>query len=115
MLVPYSWGHKFANTPLQCAVPDCTVKEWKDTGGGSGSFNDLLAVEKNTNIRHLLGLNHDPFMFHQANMNYNTVSVPKTTINGVSAKYSLLQAWVETIVQELIRMQVANRMEPFQM
>jgi hypothetical protein len=42
-------------------------------------------------------------MFHQANMNYNTVSVPKTTINGVSAKYSLLQAWVETIVQELIR------------
>ncbi|EHL02098.1 hypothetical protein M7I_1877 [Glarea lozoyensis 74030] len=51
------------NIYYNCAVPDCTTREWKETGGG----------------------------------------MPKTTINGVSTKYSLLQAWVETIVQELIR------------
>jgi hypothetical protein len=41
-------------------------------------------------------------MFHQANMNY--VTAPSTTINGVSSKLSLLQAWVETVIQEYIRL-----------
>lgn len=41
-------------------------------------------------------------MFHQANLNYQTAG--QTTINGVSTKYSMLQAWVETMVQEMIRL-----------
>jgi len=86
----------------QCHLPDCTVQEWIDTSAGSGDWNALLALEKQTNTRHLLGLHREPFMFHQANMNY--VTAPKTTINGVSSKLSLLQAWVETVTQELVRL-----------
>ncbi|KAH8656621.1 hypothetical protein BGZ60DRAFT_384851 [Tricladium varicosporioides] len=90
------------NIYYNCPTPDCTVLEWQKTSAGKGNWTDLLAIEKNTNIRHLLGLHHDPFMFHQANMNYLTA--PKTTINGVTAQLSLLQAWVEVIVQELVRL-----------
>jgi hypothetical protein len=61
-------------------------------------------VEKNTNIRHLLGLHHDPYMFHQANLNY--ADAPKTNINGVSTKLSMFQVWVEVVVQELVRLYV---------
>ena len=87
---------------FKCNLPDCTVLEWINTSAGKGDWYALLAVEKNTNIRHLLGLHHDPYMFHQANLNYQTAS--ETTINGVSTKYSMLQAWVETMVQEMIRL-----------
>jgi hypothetical protein len=62
----------------------------------------LLVIEKATNTRHLLGLHHDPYMFHQANLNYVTAGT--TTINGVSAKLSMFQAWVETVVQEMVRL-----------
>jgi hypothetical protein len=61
-----------------------------------------LDVEKATNTRHLFGLHHDAFMFHQANLNY--IAAPESTINGVTAVYSLFQAWVETVVQEYIRL-----------
>jgi hypothetical protein len=80
------------------------VAEWINTNVGipaTNTFADLLAVEKNTNIRHLLGLHHDAFMFHQANLNY--VTAPAITINGVSSKLSLFQAWVENLIQEYIR------------
>jgi hypothetical protein len=41
-------------------------------------------------------------MFHQANLRVSDIPV-NTNINGVTAKISIFQAWVETIVQELIR------------
>ena len=41
-------------------------------------------------------------MFHQANLNYRTAG--NTIINGVSAKLSLIEAWVETITQEMVRL-----------
>jgi hypothetical protein len=94
-----------SNIYYNCHTPDCTVAEWKGTNVGvdpAGTFADLLAIEKATNSRHLFGLHHDPYMFHQANLNYQTA--PSTTINGVTAKYSLIQAWVETVVQEYIRL-----------
>lgn len=62
----------------------------------------MLALEKATNTRHLLGLHHDAFMFHQANLNYLTA--PQTTINGVTKQLSLIQAWVETVFQEVTRL-----------
>lgn len=43
-------------------MPDCTVLEWINTSAGSGDINTLLEVEKQTNVRHLLGLHHDAFM-----------------------------------------------------
>lgn len=41
-------------------------------------------------------------MFHQANLNYVTAGT--TTINGVSKKLSLIQAWAETVTQEMVRL-----------
>ncbi|PYH41936.1 putative extracellular serine-rich protein [Aspergillus saccharolyticus JOP 1030-1] len=85
-----------------CDTPACTVQEWIDTSAGSGDFDTLLSTEKADTMRHLFGLYHDPYMFHQANLrNYD---VDPITINGVSAKYSIMQAWVETVVQEFVRL-----------
>jgi hypothetical protein len=87
---------------IQCQMPECTVLEWIATSAGKGDFNDLLDLEKRNNVRHLLGLHHDPYMFHQANLNY--VLAPQTTVNANTDTYSLLQAWVETVTQEITRL-----------
>ncbi|GLB04013.1 hypothetical protein AtubIFM57258_009729 [Aspergillus tubingensis] len=85
-----------------CDTPDCTLQEWIDTSAGSGDFDNLLATEKGEVMRHLFGLHHDPYMFHQANL--RNADVDAITVNGVSAKYSIFQAWVETQVQEFVRL-----------
>ncbi|PYI01133.1 extracellular serine-rich protein [Aspergillus sclerotiicarbonarius CBS 121057] len=85
-----------------CDTPDCTVQEWIDTSGASGDFDTLLATEKAEVMRHLLGLHHDPYMFHQANL--RNADTSPITINGVSGQYSIMQAWVETQVQEFVRL-----------
>ncbi|KAF4633936.1 hypothetical protein G7Y89_g4169 [Cudoniella acicularis] len=90
------------NIYYNCPLPDCTVLEWINTSAGKGDFQDLLLIEKATNTRHLLGLHHDAFMFHQANLNYATAN--ETVINGVSKKLSLFQVWVETVTQEMVRL-----------
>jgi hypothetical protein len=59
----------------------------------------LLALEKNANIRNLFGLHRDPFMFHQANLRRNVATVP-----GISGSFSLLSAWVETVLGEVVRL-----------
>jgi hypothetical protein len=41
-------------------------------------------------------------MFHQANMRVSDTS--QITVNGVKGKYSLLMAWTEVVVQELVRL-----------
>jgi hypothetical protein len=85
-----------------CDTPDCTTQEWIDTSAGSGGFDDLLAQEKADTIRHLFGLYRGPYMFHQANL--RNADVSNITINGVSAQISIFQAWVETQVQEFVRL-----------
>jgi hypothetical protein len=85
-----------------CDTPACTVQEWIDTSAGSGTFDNLLATEKADTMRHLFGLYHDGYMFHQANL--RNADVAPITINGVSSKYSIFQAWVETQVQEFVRL-----------
>ncbi|KAK1138316.1 hypothetical protein N8T08_002851 [Aspergillus melleus] len=85
-----------------CDTPDCTVQEWIDTSAGSGDFNDLLATEKADTMRHLFGLHRDPYMFHQANL--RNADVTPITVNGVTSQYSIFQAWVETQVQEFVRL-----------
>jgi len=85
-----------------CDTPDCTTQEWIATSAGSGDFYALLAAEKADTMRHLFGLRHDPYMFHQANL--RNIGVSSVTINGVTAQISLFQAWVETQVQEFVRL-----------
>lgn len=62
----------------------------------------MLALEKRNNVHHLLALRHDAYMFHQANL--RQTDVDSTTVNGVASQFSLLQMWVETVMQEFIRM-----------
>jgi hypothetical protein len=85
-----------------CDTANCTTQEWIDTSAGVGGFDDLLAAEKADTMRYLAGLYHDAFMFHQANL--RTTNNPGTaTINGVPKTLGIFQAWVETIVNEFVR------------
>ncbi|RMZ35994.1 hypothetical protein AFCA_000811 [Aspergillus flavus] len=85
-----------------CDTPACTVQEWIDTSAGSGDFSNLLATEKADTMRHLFGLHRDPYMFHQANL--RNVGVDPVEINGETGQWSIMQAWVETMVQEFVRL-----------
>ncbi|KAL4810197.1 hypothetical protein BDV18DRAFT_54425 [Aspergillus unguis] len=85
-----------------CDTPACTVQEWIDTSAGAGGFDDLLDVERSEVLRHLLGLHHDGYMFHQANL--RNADTDPVTVNGETGQYSIFQAWVETIVQEFVRL-----------
>lgn len=84
-----------------CDTQACTTQEWTDTQQGTGKFADLLAFEKDTTSRYLFGLRHDPYMFHQANMRATGVTAYKVGSQSVN---SLLQIWVETVIQELVRL-----------
>jgi hypothetical protein len=86
-----------------CDFADCTLHEWINTSAGSGDFaTGLLTDARNTNVRYLLGLHSDPFMFHQANM--RQTDAPTFTVGTRTARMSLLQIWVETIAQEMTRL-----------
>lgn len=87
---------------FNCDLPLCTLKEWIATSGGYGDFNSLLAYEKATTSRYLLGLRQDPYMFHQANL--RAADVPSTTVGTQTGTFSLLQIWVETVAQEMVRL-----------
>ncbi|KAH6665167.1 hypothetical protein B0J14DRAFT_236103 [Halenospora varia] len=90
-----------SNIYFNCDTTDCDVAEW-NSFGNTGDISTLLDLERRTNTRHLLSLHHDAFMFHQANMRWESVS--RTVVNGVSQQLSLLQMWVETVVAEITRL-----------
>ncbi|KAJ9624033.1 hypothetical protein H2203_005480 [Taxawa tesnikishii (nom. ined.)] len=85
-----------------CDLPNCTTQEWINTSGGKGDFTDLLNDARSTNTRHLLGLRQDPYMFHQANLRQS--DVPSSTVGTQTGKLSLITIWVETVVQEMMRL-----------
>jgi hypothetical protein len=88
-----------------CDSADCTASEWVATSSPTpnpGDFATLLATEKADTARHLFGLYHDGYMFHQANLRQTDVT--PITINGVTSKISIFQAWVEVQVQEFVRL-----------
>ncbi|KAL2070954.1 hypothetical protein VTL71DRAFT_13980 [Oculimacula yallundae] len=85
-----------------CDLPACTVAEWIATSAGAGGIQELLVNAVQVNSKHLLSLHHDPFMFHQANMRW--ADVAEVPVNGVTAKYSLLMMWVESVTQEMMRL-----------
>ncbi|KAJ5088905.1 hypothetical protein N7456_012521 [Penicillium angulare] len=85
-----------------CCTPACTLDEWINTSTGSGTFDYLLETEKDDTMRHFFGLYHDPYMFHQANL--RNADTEPITVNGVTAQYSIFQAWVEVQVQEFVRL-----------
>ncbi|RSL99580.1 hypothetical protein CEP52_009643 [Fusarium oligoseptatum] len=94
---------RFATTIYyNCDTAECTTKEWIDTSGGSGNFTNLLDNARTENTRYLLGLQADPYMFHQANMRQSDMET--ITIGDQTGKMSLIMSWVETITQELYRL-----------
>lgn len=87
---------------FDCDSPECTFQQWADVFSGTGDFNNLLEAEEESAIVNLLGLYHDSYMFHQANLrNANSASI---TVGSSTGRYSIFQAWVETVVQELSRL-----------
>ncbi|KAH6896743.1 hypothetical protein B0T10DRAFT_396872, partial [Thelonectria olida] len=87
---------------FNCHTMECTLREWIATSAGSGNYFNLLANSKASNVRNLLSLQADGFMFHQANMHQTTVE--SITIGDQTGKMSLVMSWTETIVQEMIRL-----------
>jgi len=85
-----------------CDLPECTLQEWKDTASGKGDFQDLLTFERNSASRYLLGLRHDGYMFHQANL--RQADVDSITVGSQTGQFSLIEAWTENIVQEMTRL-----------
>ncbi|KAH8883162.1 hypothetical protein GQ53DRAFT_431806 [Thozetella sp. PMI_491] len=86
-----------------CDFANCTLQEWIDTSNGAGDFQTgLLGDARTTNVKYLLGLHGDPFMFHQANL--RQTDAPTFTVGTKTGRMSLLQIWVETIAQEMIRL-----------
>ena len=85
-----------------CYSADCTLAEWINTSGGSGNFANLLKEARNTNVKNLLGLHQDPFMFHQANL--RQTDMPVFTVGPKTGPMSLVQIWAETVLQELTRL-----------
>lgn len=84
-----------------CSTPDCTTQEWTNLWQGTGSFTDLLTMERNTNTRYLYSLRHDPYMFHQANLRAHDAAT--TTVGSQTGQFGLMQIWIETITQEMSR------------
>lgn len=94
---------RFATTIyFNCDKADCTLQEWKDTSAGAGDFGDLLNDARATNTRNLLGLQADPYMFHQANM--RQTDVEPSTVGNETGAMSLIISWVETVAQEMYQL-----------
>ncbi|KAM3424841.1 hypothetical protein BST61_g6820 [Cercospora zeina] len=85
-----------------CDTPACTTQEWTELFQGTGSFTDLMQSEKSTTTRYLLGLHHDLYMFHQANLRVH--DLPSMTVGSETGQMSLVQIWVETVTQEMMRL-----------
>jgi len=85
-----------------CDTAECTWSEWITTSGGWGDFNSLLEFSRTSYTRALLGLHHDPFMFHQANLRWGDVT--SHTIGTQSGPMSLIVMFIETLAQEMMRL-----------
>ncbi|KAH6719343.1 hypothetical protein BKA61DRAFT_731797 [Leptodontidium sp. MPI-SDFR-AT-0119] len=86
-----------------CNYADCVLAEWKAVSNGTGDMYQLLDIERETNVRHLLGLHHDPFMFHQANMMFEDADTYDFGGDDISVM-SLLEVWVDVVTREYTRL-----------
>ncbi|KAF3906212.1 hypothetical protein ABW20_dc0101549 [Dactylellina cionopaga] len=83
---------------FNCDTANCTLSEWINTSAGQGNIYDLLNLERASTAKNLLAIRQDPYMFHQANLRW--YDVDQLTINGNTKRYSLLQMWTESILDE---------------
>jgi len=90
------------NIYYNCDTVSCDVAEYSALSGSTKTFTDLVDDARFTNVRYLLGLHGDPFMFHQANLRVS--GQPSITVGSQTGSFSLVQIWVETVLQELYRL-----------
>ncbi|CAO2655486.1 Nn.00g042890.m01.CDS01 [Neocucurbitaria sp. VM-36] len=86
---------------FNCDDTGCDNAEWGAITGNTGNFSVQLENEKITNAKNLLGLRWDPYMFHQANLRVS--DTPEITLLGKNKQWSLLMAWTEAVLYEVIR------------
>ncbi|KAF2008396.1 putative extracellular serine-rich protein [Aaosphaeria arxii CBS 175.79] len=98
----YIIGRYGTSIYYNCDLPKCDNDEWKAIAGGKGDFQTQLDYERDVNSKYLLGLRWDPYMFHQANMRIS--DTPKVTLLGKNKKWSLLMAWTESVLGEVVRL-----------
>ncbi|KXS15716.1 hypothetical protein M427DRAFT_134956 [Gonapodya prolifera JEL478] len=79
---------------------------------GTSNWNQILAREAQRLVPVLLGLRHDPHMFHQANLRNS--DQPTVTVGGKTGKLGILQQWVEYIVSKYLAL-VTWPMQGFKM
>lgn len=86
-----------------CDKEKCNVDQWIETENGTigGTLETLLLAERKQQGNQLLSLFHDPYMFHQPNL--RQIDTAAIMVNGKMQRLSLIQGWVETIVDELQR------------
>ncbi|PNY27996.1 Uncharacterized protein TCAP_02067 [Tolypocladium capitatum] len=91
------------NIFYDCDKGACCVQQWRDTSTAAhGDFAALLNDERDVNVRNLLGLQADPYMFHQANL--RQIDMDTITVGSQTDKMSLIMSWVEIVAQELYRL-----------
>jgi hypothetical protein len=90
------------NIYYNCDTAACTTQEWIATSGGKGNFSDLIKDARATNTRYLFALHADPYMFHQANL--RQADQPTVTVGAKTGRMSLVQIWVEAVIQEMTRL-----------
>lgn len=87
-----------------CDKVPCDIQQWIDTENGvqGGTFETLLQIEREDQGNQLVGLYHDPYMFHQPNL--RNMDTDPVMVNGKMQKLSLIQAWTETLLDEMMRL-----------
>ncbi|CAN8096939.1 unnamed protein product [Discula destructiva] len=76
---------------------------WQVALGQTSGFDGIMMIERMAATRNLLALRHDPYMFHQANMRAGDTGIAKTAAREYN-NLSLLQIWVEELVDEMTRL-----------
>ncbi|CEJ90078.1 hypothetical protein VHEMI05886 [[Torrubiella] hemipterigena] len=87
---------------FDCATSSCVLHQYTKITKLTRNYAQYQDLIRSTNVQYLLNLQADPYMFHQANM--RSIDQPTITVGNQTGKLSLLQTWVEVVVQELMRL-----------
>lgn len=91
------------NIYYNCDDATSNTALWQTALGQTTGFDAIMQIERMAAARNLLALRHDPYMFHQANMRAGDTGVVRTAAAEYS-NLSMLQIWVEELVDEMTRL-----------
>lgn len=91
------------NIYYNCDGATSNTALWQMGLNQTTGFDGIMQTERMAAARNLLALRHDPYMFHQANMRAGDTGTA-TTAAAEYTNLSLLQIWVEELVDEMTRL-----------